>query len=157
VGFRVPPEEPVIKNAVIQGRQMSLRNIGDEREAIKYYEYSLSHNPESSVYPKALRELDMSIVARLKKGQSIEDVAESLNNQQPENEDSSDKSGVYYRARGFYTRTGRESFLTTLWRRTRAEAEQDVRHYGRGYTNVRIVTITAQEHANRYHKLPRTS
>jgi len=63
---------------------------------------------------------------------------------------------VYYRARGFHLRSFRSSYLTTVWRRTREEAEQDIRVFGNGYTNLRVVSITAQEYADKYRKLPRT-
>ena len=35
-----------------------------------------------------------------------------------------------YRARGVYLKTGRDSFLTTIWRKTREEAEKDITLYG---------------------------
>lgn len=55
---------------------------------------------------------------------------------------------LVYRARGVYNRTGKESYLTNAWRRTRAEAESDIRVFGRDYTKLRIVTIDRYKYAN---------
>lgn len=36
----------------------------------------------------------------------------------------------HYRAKGIYLKTGRDSFLTNVWRKTREEAEEDIKLYG---------------------------
>ena len=35
-------------------------------------------------------------------------------------------SDLVYRARGYYIPTGKESYVTTVWRRTKEEAEEDI-------------------------------
>lgn len=45
-----------------------------------------------------------------------------------------------YRARGFYKGSSRESYITTVWRSTKKDAEDDVRMFGHKYTNTRIVS-----------------
>jgi len=47
---------------------------------------------------------------------------------------------IRFRARGKYTETKCDSWVTTGWRATREEAETDVRCYGEGrYTNLRVI------------------
>ena len=51
-----------------------------------------------------------------------------------------EKMGNKYRARGHYIPTGRESWVTTCWRDTKEEAEQDIRCFcNENYKEVQIV------------------
>jgi hypothetical protein len=44
-----------------------------------------------------------------------------------------------YRARGHYTPTDRDSWITTVWRKTRKEAEQDITAFaGKNYSTAWI-------------------
>lgn len=45
-----------------------------------------------------------------------------------------------YRARGKYDLSNRESWVTTVWRETKQEAEQDARAWGNRYTGLRVVS-----------------
>ena len=45
-----------------------------------------------------------------------------------------------FRARGRYNATGRRSYVTTIWRNTEEEAQEDLKLYGEGrYTDLEIV------------------
>lgn len=46
-----------------------------------------------------------------------------------------------YRAKGLYTPTNKRSYITTKWRNTKAQAQEDIELYGRDYTNIEIVEI----------------
>ena len=62
---------------------------------------------------------------------------------------------LVYRARGIYNGTGNEVYLTNVWRRTLAEAESDIRVYGKQhYTKCRIVKLNKIDYANKHHRLP---
>ncbi len=55
-----------MKASIYNNVKISLKNFTNEQEAIKYYEYILSNNPESSVYPKELREFHKGLIMGLK-------------------------------------------------------------------------------------------
>ena len=44
-----------------------------------------------------------------------------------------------HRARGFYIPTGKESWITKVWRATKEEAEDDIKFHGHNYKNFKIV------------------
>jgi len=51
------------------------------------------------------------------------------------------KDPFKYRARGRYTPTGRDSFVTTVWRETPQEAFKDITTFsaGKTHTNLRVI------------------
>ena len=49
------------------------------------------------------------------------------------------KPSTKYRARGKYRRTNRDSWITTVWRASEQEAKDDIKMFGHGYDNARIV------------------
>lgn len=58
-----------------------------------------------------------------------------------------------YRARGIFTRTGRESYLTNVWRMSSGEAVDDIKMSFPGmWHNVRVVEKDLYEHLNRKKK-----
>ena len=63
-----------------------------------------------------------------------------------------------YRARGYYKPTKRESYVTTVWRRNKEDAEQDVRvftRYNDDWKDVRIVEEGYDEYLKKHQRLPR--
>ncbi len=60
-----------------------------------------------------------------------------------------------YRARGFYKPTGRKSWLTTVWRRSRTEAISDISAFGRNYINTKIVSFNQSEWERENQRIPR--
>ena len=46
---------------------------------------------------------------------------------------------VRYRARGVYMPTGKESWITALWRDTEKEAKEDIECFGHNYKNTKII------------------
>jgi len=60
------------------------------------------------------------------------------------------KSDIVYRARGVYKGTGRETWVTTCWRRSRAEAQSDLKTYGHRFTHPKIKTLDYMKYANQH-------
>lgn len=56
--------------------------------------------------------------------------------------------GTKFRARGIYKPTGRDSFLTTVWRDTAKEAQADIAMFGHNHINTRVVTGNPAELRN---------
>jgi hypothetical protein len=46
----------------------------------------------------------------------------------------------YYRARGVYKGTGKEGYLTTVWRSSHAEAKSDAKAFGGRWDKVRVTS-----------------
>ena len=55
-----------MKESIYKNRAESLKNFETPQEAINYYQYMLDNNPESTVYPKSLREFDKGMIVGLK-------------------------------------------------------------------------------------------
>ena len=64
-----------------------------------------------------------------------------------------------YRARGMYLHTGRKSWVTNVWRRSREDAELDARtlaHPVHGdWAGVRVVKMPLNSFYKRYQRIPR--
>ena len=61
-----------------------------------------------------------------------------------------------YRARGIYEPTGRNAWLTNVWRRTYQEAQSDITAFAYDrYTNVRVVTMEYDDYLKKYQNVPR--
>ena len=53
-----------------------------------------------------------------------------------------------YRGRGIYEGTGKESYITTVWRRSEQEVNDDIKMFGTRYKNPRIVEMDLIKHLN---------
>ena len=66
-----------------------------------------------------------------------------------------------FRVRGKYARTGKQLWLTTVWRRTRDEAEWDKKYYGESpegrWIDLRIVEMDVGDYCNAHKRAPRFS
>lgn len=63
-----------------------------------------------------------------------------------------------YRARGRYNPTGRESWVTTVWRRNREEAEDDLKFFASGgdrWGDVHIVERGYGQYLKKRQNIPR--
>ena len=63
-----------------------------------------------------------------------------------------------YRARGHYKPTNRESYVTTVWRREKEDAEQDIRVFTKhnpDWEKVKIVKEDFDEYIKKHQKLPK--
>ena len=55
-----------MKQSIYTNLEQSLKGFENKTEAIKYYQYMLDNNPESSSYPQQLRELHKGLIMGLK-------------------------------------------------------------------------------------------
>jgi len=55
-----------MKDSIYKSHSQALKNFDSEEKAIKYYQYMLDNNKESSTYPKDLREFHKGLVLGLK-------------------------------------------------------------------------------------------
>ena len=57
-----------------------------------------------------------------------------------------------YRPRGVYNKTKRDSWITTVWYRSRADAEEAVEAFGakRRYSDIRIVSSSNRHYKGKY-------
>jgi hypothetical protein len=60
-----------------------------------------------------------------------------------------------YRARGRYTGTGRESWITKSWRRTEDSAKSDIIMFGNRYTHTSIKKLNYIAYANKHKHYPK--
>jgi len=63
-----------MKESIYKNTLETLKTYKNEHEAIKYYEYMLNNNPESSVYPSSLREFHKGLIIGLKASIEIKQV-----------------------------------------------------------------------------------
>ena len=54
-----------MKGSMYKNHLNALKNFDSPEEAYKYYDYMLKNNPESSVYPKELREFHKGLLIGL--------------------------------------------------------------------------------------------
>ena len=61
-----------------------------------------------------------------------------------------------YRARGKYDLSNRESWVTNRWRRTKAEAELDVKVFTTGrYKDVKIIEKDYNKYIKKHQRVPK--
>jgi len=60
-----------------------------------------------------------------------------------------------YRARGVYEGTSRDSWLTTVWRRSKEEASSDIVAFGRRHKGTRVVEEDVDAFIKKTQRVPK--